>query len=190
MRMLCVVSGDWVRGWKGRAEGSDFTPAPFLNIQMLKVKKCSSEVFQTTHCTRIYIHLRNVLQAVWLARNDATSEFCSCTTEWSFLSERQGSNTIIVCMCVHSPWCSSVGVLMESTTVLSTRPLGDPPSTSCSMLHGSKCMIWTSENYPRTLLELIPLSVYVLCAYKLERKETRLNSLPLVCSKLLLEERV
>lgn len=84
--------------------------------------------------------------------------------------KQKESNTEIACIYVHSQWCSSVGMLKENTTVLSTQGYVCSPSKSYFTLHGSDGMIWsletlyyTSKNTARA--DSTSLNVYVLYVY-------------------------
>lgn len=149
MRMLCVVSAehDWVRGWKGRAAGLDSIPPKtyFGWGEMFLKSLCQ------TACQGHTVRMLNVLQGegehgtVWLAWTVAMSEPCSRTTEWSFQFNLQESNRGVVCMYVHSHWCSSVGVIKENINVLSILGYLCSTSKTCPLWHGSDGVIWSLE---------------------------------------------
>lgn len=74
----------------------------------------------------------------------------SCTKEWSFQFQQEESNTEIVCMCVHSQWCSSVGMLKENITVNHSSYV---PQLK-AIAHCMALMVWFEVSVcPRTLLE-------------------------------------
>lgn len=196
----CVFCQLNLTGWEGgRGEQRAWTPSP-LKSGFWARKRSSEEFVQGrpsgSHCTWIYVRLVNVLQDdgghgtvhFWLAWTFAMSEPCSRTKEWSFQFKREESNTVIVCMCVHSQWCSSVGMLKENTTV---------DHSACvphikAIPQRIALMVWFGVSIrPRTLLEPTALVwMSMNCVSINSSSNWTTDSLPVIYSKLLLDWKV
>ena len=94
------------------------------------VRICSSEKFvlkttcqdhtvqeSTWICWMYYKMKGDIKLHVWFAWTIAMPELCSWTTELSIDLKQYESNTGVVCMYVHSQWCSIMGMIQENTSV-------------------------------------------------------------------------